>query len=116
MKAALCPNCQSLHTVEGIIFDEQRGTISWPGGSAQFTKLEYRIVDAIWRLHAVSIDHLITAVYETRDEPTDPENTIAVVMVKIRKRLTAAGFPGAIKTMFGRGYELVLHKPDKAAA
>lgn len=116
MKAALCPNCQSLHTVEGIIFDERRGTISWPGGSVRLTSSEYRVVDAILRLHAVSIDHLIAAVYETRDEPDGAENTIKVFIVKIRRRLAAVGFPGEVKTIWGRGYEIILHKPDKAAA
>ncbi len=47
---------------------------------------------------------LLTSIYQGMDEPVD--KIIDVFVCKVRTKMMKAGFPGMIKTIWGRGYML----------
>jgi DNA-binding winged helix-turn-helix (wHTH) protein len=110
VKTALCPSCQSLHTPNGIIADGARGVVVWPGGEIRVTRTVFLLFETLFRVRGRAMTR--SAVHDAmygHDPSGGPElRCIDVHLSRLRRQLKEAGFPGEIRTIVGRGFELVL--------
>ena len=87
----------------------RRGT---PGGAVALGPVETRLMGALAAAanHVVPRERLADALYgdDIDGGPDDARRAIHVRVCILRRRLTKAGFPGAIRTSHGVGYELAL--------
>ena len=88
----------------GVVLDLSAGALRTPAGAVELTKNELRILQTLLsrRGRTVPREDLMTALWAT-DCFVD-ENTLAVNVARLRKKLEAAGLPGLIHTRKGEGY------------
>lgn len=88
----------------GAILNTSNGTLSANGQNVELTRNEYRIMQVLLenRGSVVGRDTLMTRLWET-DSYVD-ENTLAVNINRLRKKLSAAGLCDYILTKRGEGY------------
>lgn len=96
------------------------GELVWPGGCVYFglrdgrsPKLEMTVL-LLRRREIVSREGVQIALWGRKLEAYD--NLLHTTVTQLRSRLAAGGFPGAIETVWGKGYRIVLHQPTEAAA
>lgn len=116
MNIARCPHCEALHTF-GIMVSVERGLIEWPGGELHAPPSEVRIFASILRRGAATPANLIHDLYSHKTDggPEQPAVTIRVLICRLRRRLLAAGFPGAIHMVSRGSYVLSVTKEEQAA-
>ena len=85
------------------------GTITTERGTVYFTRSEEALVKAILagggRL--ISLEHLIGVLYEQRDEPEWPEETVLMLLSNARKKLARVGLK--VVNVARRGYRIDRH-------
>ncbi len=113
MIVARCPHCEALHTPAGLIADEARGVVTWPGGEMKLPAGQLPAVFAHLLRRAGAVvtgEALLAQIYQLRpDGGPENEHTVSVWMSKLRKLMGVSAFPGEIRNHWGRGYELILH-------
>ena len=88
----------------GALLNTGDNTLTYQGQRVSLTKNEYRILLCLMQSkgRVVSREKLMERLWET-DSFVD-ENTLTVNIVRLRKKLDAAGLPGFITTRVGLGY------------
>src|SRR5262245_15041198 len=112
MTLHVCPHCKASWNDKGVRVDAARKCVAWPGGEARLTRLESRLMAQLASANGnvVHRERLVDAAWG-HDEDGGPDNALRAIYVYIRRlrvRLAAAGFPGAIRNVWGIGYELTL--------
>jgi len=88
----------------GAVLNTADATLSYRGGKAELTRNEYKILQLLMENKGctVSRDAIMVRLWEN-DSFVD-ENTLAVNMTRLRRKLEAAGLRGFIATKKGMGY------------
>jgi DNA-binding response OmpR family regulator len=89
-----------------LVIDPNRRTASRNGVALALTAREFRLLESLVRAPGavVSREELMEQAWGEREEPMS--NTIDVLIARLRRKLEAAGEPGAIETVRGAGYRL----------
>jgi len=109
VKALLRRNARrptTILTTGAIALDPARRSVTCGGAALSLTAREFRILETLMRAPnaVVSREDLIEQAWGEREEPMS--NTIDVLIARLRRKLEAAGQPGAIETVRGAGYRL----------
>ncbi|HVZ35831.1 MAG TPA: winged helix-turn-helix domain-containing protein [Polyangiaceae bacterium] len=111
MKLALCPSCRSMWTPNGLVIDEARHLVSWPGGQMQLPPAQVCLFATLARHsgRVVKRERIYFALWGNalNGGPSDARMQVAVYLTKIRRAMKQAGCPGHILTHWGDGYELI---------
>lgn len=95
-----------LLTVGRLQLDPARRSATCGDTTLSLTARELRLLEAFLRAPGavLSREELMEQAWGEREEPMS--NTIDVLMARLRRKLEAAGAPGAIETVRGAGYRL----------
>ncbi|HUR83255.1 MAG TPA: response regulator transcription factor [Thermoanaerobaculia bacterium] len=87
-----------------VTLDPWKRIVECNGAPIDLTAREFRLLEALVRAPGavVSREDLIEQAWGEREEPMS--NTIDVLIARLRRKLEAAGEPGAIETVRGAGY------------
>jgi two-component system copper resistance phosphate regulon response regulator CusR len=87
-----------------VTLDPWKRIVECQGTPLELTARELRLLEALMRAPGavVSREDLIEQAWGEREEPMS--NTIDVLIARVRRKLEAAGEPGAIETVRGAGY------------
>lgn len=101
-----CPTCGSLYTVEQPRIDLNRNTFICVSGHIRVTPSQAEILAAILERYpeSVSIDHILSRIYNGVGEPDSAEQTLRVQVYRLKLRLRDLGW--TIRANWGRGYRL----------
>lgn len=112
MRVALCPRCDAMHAPSGVTFDPARGLVTWPGGRMRLPPAPGKVFGLLFRRAGLVVrrEALLVEVYDGEDGgPLSALSIIGICILRIRKEMKASGFPGEIRNIYRRGYELILH-------
>lgn len=104
---------QLLWEVGGVIFDEERNTVSWGSGQTELSQTEFRLVKCLAKKvgKIVTREELLSALWD--DVNFVDDNTLTVNVARVRRRLADIGLDNVIATKRGQGYSLMLeHQVD----
>ncbi|NLW18029.1 MAG: response regulator transcription factor [Firmicutes bacterium] len=98
----------TLWEVNGLIFDEERNTVSWGDRQTELSLTEFRLLKCLARKAGciVTREELLTALWDDINFVDD--NTLTVNVARVRRRLQDIGLTGVIETKRGQGYALML--------
>lgn len=104
-----CKCCgQAVAEFGGIVADDERGEVRFNGLSICLTREEFVVFRALLDRpgRVVSKEQFLNALYWNRRGEDEPYAKIVDVFIsKVRKKIAPAGL--AIRTHYGRGYELL---------
>ena len=91
-------------TAGAVTLDPWKRVVMRDGAAIDLTAREFRLLETLMRAPGavVSREELIEQAWGEREEPMS--NTIDVLIARLRRKLEAAGEPGAIETVRGAGY------------
>jgi two-component system copper resistance phosphate regulon response regulator CusR len=94
----------SVLTVGAVELDPWKRSVARDGVPLSLTAREFRLLETLLRAPGavVSREDLMEQAWGEREEPMS--NTIDVLIARLRRKLEAAGEPGAIETVRGAGY------------
>ncbi len=105
---------QLLWEVGGVVFDEERNTVSCGERQVELSLTEFRLIKCLAKKagRIVSREELLSVLWD--DVNFVDDNTLTVNVARVRRRLEDIGLVGVIETKRGQGYSLVLGGPTNA--
>lgn len=99
---------QLLWEVEGVVFDEERNTVSCGEHQVELSLTEFRLIKCLAKKagRIVLREELLSVLWD--DVSFVDDNTLTVNVARVRRRLEDIGLVGVIETKRGQGYSLVL--------
>lgn len=99
-------NSESVHSFKTITFEEQSGLLKNETTSVELTPTETKIFRVLAKKSGelVPKSQIVEALWQ--DDSFIDNNTLAVNLTRIRKKLAQLGEPDLIKTVKGKGYQL----------
>lgn len=99
-------NSGSVHSFKTITFEEQSGLLKNETTSVELTPTETKIFRVLAKKSGelVPKSQIVEALWQ--DDSFIDNNTLAVNLTRIRKKLAQLGEPDLIKTVKGKGYQL----------
>lgn len=103
-----------LWEVGGVIFDEERNTVSLGERQVELSLTEFRLVKCLAKKagRIVAREELLSALWDDINFVDD--NTLTVNVARVRRRLEDIGLVGVIETKRGQGYTLRLGEQKHA--
>ncbi|MET3291263.1 DNA-binding response regulator [Brevibacillus fluminis] len=100
--------------VEGLVLYPERMEVHWDGHLLELSKKEALLLELLMKRspRVTSREALLDKLWD--DQNFVDENTLNVNVARVRKKLQDAGIEGAIETVRGAGYRLVVTWRDDA--